>query len=56
MTLIYDDHNQAYVWVDVDDHNDRMSPNFDNEDTAIQWYGRISSHIFNEYGIDKDIG
>lgn len=54
MTLTYDDYNQVYVWVDVDDHDRTMSPHFDYEEDAVQWYGRISKHIFDEYGINKD--
>lgn len=54
MTLIYDDYNQIYVWVDVNNHDLCLSPHFDYEEDAIQWYGRISKHIFSEYGITKD--
>lgn len=54
MTLLYDDHNGVYVWVDVDDNNHKLSPHFDYEEDAIQWYGRMSKNIFSEYGITKD--
>jgi hypothetical protein len=51
MTLILDDYNGVYVWVDVNNHDNELSPHFDYEEDAIQWYGRISSHILNEFGI-----
>jgi hypothetical protein len=54
MTLIYDDYNDWWVWVDVNNHNNDLSPHFDYEEDAVQWYGRISKHIFEEYGISKN--
>jgi hypothetical protein len=51
MTLILDDYNGVYVWVDVDDHNNELSPHFDYEEDAIQWYGRVSAHILDEFDI-----
>lgn len=54
MTLIYDDYNDCWVWVDVDDQDREISPHFDYEEDAIQWYGRISQHIFDEYGITRE--
>lgn len=54
MRMSYDDYNQVYVWVDDDNDNIELSPHFDYEEDAIQWYGQISRDIFNEYGITKD--
>lgn len=54
MTLIYDDYNDCWVWVNTNNENDKLSPHFDYEEDAIQWYGRVSGHIFSEYGITKD--
>ena len=54
MRLILDDYNQIYVWVSDNDENDELSPHFDYEEDAIQWYGRISKDIFEEYSITKD--
>jgi hypothetical protein len=54
MTLIYDDYNDWWVWVDVDNHDNDLSPHFDYEEDAIQWYRRISTHIFEEYGVTKN--
>jgi hypothetical protein len=53
MTLILDDYNGVYVWVDVDDHNKELSPHFDYEEDAIQWYGRVSAHILDEFGVSE---
>lgn len=36
MTLLYDDINGVYVWVDGD--KNPVSPHFDYEDDALQWY------------------
>jgi len=54
MTLIYDDIIDVYIWVDVDDHNNELSPQFDDEESAIKWYGIVSKHIFSEFGLTKD--
>lgn len=54
MRLMLDDHNQIYVWVDDNNESEKLSPHFDYEEDAIQWYGRISKDIFSEYGINKD--
>lgn len=51
MHLIIDDHNQVYYW--VDDNDICISPHFDYEEDAIQWYGKISKHIFEDFGIEK---
>jgi hypothetical protein len=37
VTLIYDDYNGIYVWVDVNNHDDELSPHFDYEEDAVQW-------------------
>lgn len=54
MKLILDDINGVYVWVDDFNEDEKLSPHFDYEEDAIQWYGRISKDIFEEYGIAKD--
>ena len=54
MTLIYDEYNDWWVWVDTDNHDTDLSPHFDYEEDAIQWHGRVSKHIFEEYGITKN--
>lgn len=51
MRLICDDYNEVYVWVDDNDENVELSPHFDYEEDAIQWYGRISRDVFDEYGL-----
>ena len=55
MTLIYDELNDCYVWVEVDDENIELSPQFDTEEDAIQWYGRVSKIMFEEFGISTKI-
>ena len=42
------------MWVDNDNEDVDLSPHFDYEEDAIQWYGKISKDIFEEYGITKD--
>lgn len=51
MTLSYDEFHNEYVWVETHDENIELSPRFDEEEYAIQWYGRISTIIFEEFGI-----
>lgn len=53
MQLINDEINDCWVWVEDHDENLELSPHFDYEEDAIQWYGRISRDIFEEYGITK---
>jgi hypothetical protein len=51
MRLILDDYNQVYVWVDNDDENVELSPHFDYEEDAIQWYEKISRDIYDKHGL-----
>jgi hypothetical protein len=51
MHLISDDKMRVYVWVDDEDESKRLSPHFDYEEDAIQWYGRIAKDIFEEFAI-----
>lgn len=41
MKLLCDDRQGVYVWVEDDDENIELSPHFDYEDDAVQWYYRI---------------
>ena len=54
MRLIADDFKEVYVWVDDDNDNIVLSPHLDYEEDAIQWYGRISQDIFEEYGLKEN--
>lgn len=54
MKLILDDYKCVYVWVDDTNEDTVLSPHFDHEEDAIQWYGRISAEIFNEYGVTME--
>lgn len=54
MTLYYDEIDNVYVWVETDNQNIELSPQFDDEESAIQWYGKVSKIIFDEYGITND--
>lgn len=53
MHLICDDFDQVYIWVDDEDENIELSPHFDYEEDAIQWYEKISKDVFEEYGLKK---
>ena len=54
MKLILNDYTGVYVWVDDTNKDTVLSPQFDCEEDAIQWYGRMSTEIFDEYGIAKE--
>lgn len=54
MTLIYDELNDCYVWVEVDDENIELSPQFDTEEDAKQWYGRLATIMFEDFGINDE--
>ena len=41
MILIYDDYNDVWVWVEEHNHDEEMSPRFDEEEDARLWLRRI---------------
>lgn len=45
MKLLCDDYNQVYVWVDDDDPDHELSPRFDYEEDAEQWFNRIKTEV-----------
>lgn len=54
MTLIYDDFDEVYVWVETTDHDIELSPEFDDEESARQWYGRVAALMLQEFGIKRN--
>lgn len=44
MKLLIDDLNRVYVWVDSNT-NEVLSPHFDYEDDADNWYFKIKNNI-----------
>lgn len=42
MKLLCDDIQGVYVWVEDNDEDTELSPHFDYEEDAIQWFNRIS--------------
>lgn len=48
MKLICDDYNQVYVWVDDCNEDNELSPRFDYEEDAENWYKRMKKEICNE--------
>lgn len=53
MRLIWDNIGHAYVWVDTNNDDATLSPYFDTEEEAIQWYGRVAEIMFEEFGVKK---
>lgn len=51
MTLIYDEYNEIYVWVATHNHDDELSPHFDDEESAIKWYGQVGKIMLDEFGV-----
>ena len=45
MKLLHDDLNQIYVWVDDFDENVELSPHFDYEEDADQWFQKIKEEL-----------
>lgn len=41
MTLIYDEYNDVWVWVEENDHDRELSPAFDEKEDALFWRTRI---------------
>jgi len=46
MKLICDDVNQVYYYID-EEHGNHVSPHFDYEDDAVQWYTNILEYVKN---------
>jgi hypothetical protein len=45
MKLLADEWQQVYVWVDDFDENIELSPRFDYEEDADQWYERMKQEL-----------
>lgn len=45
MTLIYDQFNDVWVWVEKNDHDTELSPAFDEEQDARAWLSRVTNII-----------
>ena len=41
MTLIHDEWNDVWVWVETNDHDTSLSPEFDSESDARLWRTRM---------------
>ena len=48
MTLIYDDFDDVWVWVEKNDHTIELSPRFDEEEDARFWKTRIRNILKEE--------
>lgn len=48
MTLIYDEFNDVWVWVEKNNHNIELSPQFDEEDHAKLWKIRVKNLLREE--------
>jgi len=48
MILIYDEYNDAWVWVEKNDHDTELSPQFDEEEDAKLWKIRIKNLLKEE--------
>ncbi len=51
MKLISDDYMGVYVWVDDEDPDHELSPHFDYEDDAVQWYRRVQAEMLDKLGL-----
>lgn len=43
MKLIYDEYNDWWVWVEANNHDIELSPQFDTEEDAKFWKVRITN-------------
>jgi hypothetical protein len=41
MVLIYDEYGDFWVWVEKNDHDTELSPQFDTEEDALLWRTRL---------------
>lgn len=54
MRIVWDNIGLAYVWVDTDNDDTALSPYFDTEEEAMQWYGRVAEIMFEEFGVNHE--
>lgn len=47
MTLIYNEFDNVWLWVDAKDHNIEYSPQFDEREYAEQWLSTIKDKLVN---------
>lgn len=52
MKLLMDEWNGVYVWVEDHDENIELSPHFDYEEDAIQWYKHVRGLMLDRLGIE----
>jgi hypothetical protein len=48
MTLIYDEYDDVWLWVEPNNHDTALSPTFDEEKDAVLWKIRIKNIIKEE--------
>lgn len=53
MILYHDEFGDCYVWVETGNADDELSPRFDDEEHAIEWYGRVAKIMFAEFGVKR---
>ena len=41
MKLIYDEYSEVWLWVEENDHDTALSPEFDYEEDAMLWRTRM---------------
>ena len=41
MTLIYDEYAEVWLWVEKNNHDIELSPQFDTEEAAMLWRTRM---------------
>lgn len=41
MVLIYDEFTETWLWVEKNDHDTALSPEFDTEEDAMLWQTRM---------------
>lgn len=55
MTLIYDEYVDAWIWVESNNHDIALSPEFDDEDGAKLWRTRMI-HILTKDKNERAMG
>ena len=49
--------SKQHVWVDSVNESMQLSPEFDTEELAFDWYGCVAAQILSEFGVtDEDLG
>lgn len=54
MTLIFDEYNDTFLWVDTRNYDEALSPEFDTEHDALVWQNKMKEYFIPKNKTKKD--